>query len=165
MSKTIDDLKTAFAGESQANRRYLAFAQKAEEEGYPEVAKLFRVAADGETVHAFRHFDALKGIGTTQENLRMALEGETNEFTNMYPAMMKEAEAENEKTALDAFEDANTVEKEHAEYYRKALESPSEFRMGKVWVCQHCGHVHIGDEAPDSCPVCGWPKDKFNEIA
>lgn len=164
MSKSTDDLKNAFAGESQANRKYLAFAKKADEEGYAEVAKLFRTAADGETVHAHRHLKAMDGIGTTAENLKAALEGETYEFTEMYPGMIKDAEAENNAKAQDSFEDANTVEKEHGELYKKALENPAEFKLGIVWVCQNCGHVHQGEEAPDVCPVCGAPKTTFKLV-
>jgi rubrerythrin len=164
MSKTLDNLKAAFAGESQANRKYLAFAKKAEEEGYPSVAKLFRVAAEGETVHAHRHLKAMDGIGTTEENLTAALGGETEEFTNMYPAMIKTAGEENEAMAKDAFEDANAVEQEHGKLYKEALADPKAFEIGKVWVCQNCGHVHIGEEAPDACPVCGFPKNKFLEV-
>jgi len=164
MSQSIEDLKTAFAGESQANRKYLAFAKKAEEEGFPAVAKLFRTAAEGETVHAHRHLAAMNGVGTTEENLKAALGGETEEFTNMYPTMMKNAEEESNAVALDSFEDANTIEKEHAELYKKALENPVEFEMGRVWVCQNCGHVHFGDEAPEKCPVCGFPANKFKEV-
>jgi rubrerythrin len=164
MSKSIENLKVAFAGESQANRKYLAFAKKAEEEGLSAVAKLFRVAAEGETVHAHRHLAAMNGVGSTEENLKAALSGETEEFTNMYPEMMKDAEAEDNKVALDAFEDANAVEKEHAELYKKALENPAGFELETVWVCQNCGHVHVGDEAPSNCPICGWPKNKFTKV-
>lgn len=162
--KTLEDLKAAFAGESQANRKYLAFAKKAEEEGYPAVAKLFRVAAEGETRHAMRHFAAMNGVGTTAENLQAAINGETGEFTEMYPAFIKDAESANEAVAQDAFEDANTVEKEHAELYKKALENPAEFELGSVYVCQNCGHVHIGDAAPEKCPVCGYPANQFKAI-
>lgn len=163
--KTTDDLKNAFAGESQANRRYLAFAKKAEEEGYPEVAKLFRTAAEGETRHAMRHLTALKSVGTTAENLKAAIDGETYEFTEMYPGFIKDAEAAGEAVAQDAFEDADTVEKEHAELFKKALENPAEFKLGKVWVCQNCGHIHFGEEPPANCPVCNFPAGQFVEQA
>ena len=162
--KTLKDLKDAFAGESQANRKYLAFAKKADQEGYPEVAKLFRVAAEGETRHAMRHLVAMNGIGTTAENLKAAIDGETYEFTEMYPGFIKDAEAGGEAVAKDAFEDADTVEKEHENLYSKALANPSEFKMGTVWVCQNCGHVHIGDAAPAKCPVCGFPGSQFVEV-
>jgi rubrerythrin len=162
--QTLADLKAAFAGESQANRKYLAFAKKADEEGYPDVAKLFRVAAEGETRHAMRHFTAMNGVGTTAENLKAALDGETYEFTDMYPGFIKTAEAAKEAVALDAFEDADTVEKEHGELYQKALLNPAEFKLGTVWVCQNCGHVHIGDSAPEKCPVCNFPASQFKEV-
>ena len=165
MSKSIEDLKTAFAGESQANRKYLAFAKKADEEGYPEVAKLFRTAAEGETVHAHRHLAAMSGVGTTEENLKTSIKGETYEFTEMYPNMIKNAGEENNSVAQDSFEDADTVEKEHAKLYERALENPKEFVLGDVWVCQNCGHVHEGSEAPDACPVCSFPKKFFKVIS
>jgi rubrerythrin len=162
--KTLADLKAAFAGESQANRKYLAFAKKADEEGFADVAKLFRVAAEGETRHAMRHFTAMNGAGTTAENLKAALDGETYEFTDMYPGFIKDAEAANEAVALDAFEDADAVEKEHGKLYSEALANPAEFKLGKVWVCQNCGHVHIGDAAPEKCEVCGFPGGQFKEV-
>lgn len=161
---TKKDLEAAFAGESQANRRYLAFSKKAEEEGYPVVAKLFRVAAEGETRHAMRHFTALSGVKTTAENLKTAIEGETYEFTDMYPGFIKDAEGAKENVAKDAFEDANTVEKEHAELFSKAASNPAEFKLGRVWVCQNCGHVHFGDEPPEKCPVCSFPGSQFKEV-
>jgi rubrerythrin len=162
--KTLADLKAAFAGESQANRKYLAFAKKADEEGFADVAKLFRVAAEGETRHAMRHLTAMNGVGTTAENLKAALDGETYEFTDMYPGFIKTAEAANEAVALDAFEDADTVEKEHGKLYSEALGNPAEFKLGRVWVCQNCGHVHIGDTAEDKCDVCGFPGSQFKEV-
>jgi rubrerythrin len=141
--KTLTDLKAAFAGESQANRRYLAFAKKADEEGYPDVAKLFRVAAEGETRHAMRHFTAMNGVGTTAENLKAALDGETYEFTDMYPGFIKTAEAANEKVALDAFEDADKVEKEHGELYQKALLDPAAFKLEGAYVCQKLPSLRV----------------------
>ena len=122
---TEENLKAAFAGESQANRKYLAFAKKAEEEGLKQVAKLFRAAADAETVHALSHLRVLKGVKTTEENLQEAIAGETHEFTEMYPKMIEEAEKEGNEQAKISFNKANTVEKTHAELYTKALESYS----------------------------------------
>lgn len=164
MSKTLEDLKAAFAGESQANRKYLAFAKMADEEGYKNVAKLFRVAAEGETVHAHRHLAAMKGVGSTAENIKAAIEGETYEFTEMYPAMIDDAKAEGDAVACDAFEDADTVEKEHAALYQKAAADPAGFELGEVWVCQNCGHVHMGTEVPGQCPVCGFPGTQFKYV-
>lgn len=122
MSKTVENLKDAFAGESQANRKYLAFADKAESEGKPGVAKLFRAAAAAETIHAHAHLRLLKGIGSTEENLKSAIEGETYEFKSMYPEMMKDAEAEGENAVSRYFGFANEAEKIHAELYTAALE-------------------------------------------
>lgn len=163
---TIENLKTAFAGESQANRKYLAFAKKAQEEGFVEVARLFRAAADAETVHAHNHLRVMGGVKTTLENLKTAIAGETDEFMEMYPKMIREAEIEKEDAAKTSFVGANTVEKEHAELYKKALESVKkneDIKKTEIHVCQVCGHTHIGD-APDRCPVCGNPKKMFKKI-
>ncbi len=121
--KTMKNLKDAFAGESQANRKYLAFAIKAEDEGYSQIAKLFRAAADAETVHAHNHLKAMKGIGSTKDNLDKAINGETFEFQEMYPEMIKQAEEENENEARASFNYANKVEKIHAELYKKYLDN------------------------------------------
>jgi rubrerythrin len=164
MANVNEDLTTAFSGESQANRKYLAFAKKAEEEGLNEVARLFRVAAESETVHALKHLNVMGGVKNTAENLKMAFDGETLEFTEMYPGMIANAEAEGNNAAKASFSYANEVEKEHADLYHKAIENPSEFKLGNAWVCQGCGHVHIGDTAPDVCPVCGAPKEMFQEV-
>lgn len=161
-----DNLKAAFAGESQANRKYLAFAKKADEEGFKQVAKLFRAAADAETVHAHNHLRALNGIKTTTENLQEAINGETHEFTEMYPKMIEEAEKEGNELAKISFNKANTVEKTHAELYKKALASVKEnkdLEEKEIYVCQICGHT-IDDNAPDQCPVCNAPKEKFKKV-
>ncbi len=163
MTKTEKNLADAFAGESQANRKYLAFAKKADEENYRDVAKLFRAAAEAETIHALNHLRNMNGVGTTEENLKKAIEGETYEFEKMYPGMIKEAEEENESRAKIGFSQANTVEKEHAELYKKALEGLKEFEISEVWVCEVCGHTHIGPP-PENCPVCGAPKNRFFEV-
>jgi len=120
---TMDNLKAAFAGESQANRKYLAFAKKADEEGFPQIAKLFRAAAEAETVHAHAHLRVLDGVKSTAENLNAAVNGETFEFTNMYPQFIEEAKAEDNKAALISFDNANKVEQVHADLYKKAVES------------------------------------------
>ncbi len=164
MSETKENLKEAFAGESQANRRYLAFAKKAEEEGKTKVAKLFRAAADAETVHALNHLKVL-GIGNTEENLREAIEGETSEFEEMYPVMIEKAEEEGNEEASKIFDRANKVEKIHADLYKKAEEAVKEgkdLKLEEIYVCQVCGNTV--KEVPESCPVCGHSKDYFKKI-
>ena len=159
MSKTEQFLKEAFAGESQANRKYLAFAMKAEEEGFQQVARLFRAAAEAETIHAHNHLRALKGIRSTKENLEEAISGETHEFRNMYPEMIETA-----KEAERTFHYANEVEKIHASLYQHLLNN-----LGKVqenfpyYVCPICGYT-AEREAPANCPVCGTKGDMFRKI-
>jgi rubrerythrin len=163
---TEDNLKAAFAGESQANRKYLAFAKKAEEDGKSQVAKIFRAAADAETVHAHNHLNVLKEVKSTEENLEAAISGETEEFTEMYPKMIQEAKDEGNQEALISFTRANTVEKVHADLYKKALESVKsgeDLESEDVYVCQVCGYTTEGD-APDNCPVCGVTKENFKKI-
>jgi rubrerythrin len=164
MSKTENDLKEAFAGESQANRKYLAFAKKADEEGLPQIAKLFRAAAHSETVHAHNHLKALGGIKSTKENLLAAKEGETYEFTSMYPEFIADAEKEEQKKALNSFKWANEVEKVHAGLYQKALDN---IEKGGVvvdyFVCPFCGYTHEGP-LTGKCPVCGTPGEKFEKF-
>jgi rubrerythrin len=163
---TEDNLKSAFAGESQANRKYLAFAKKADQEDLKQVAKLFRAAADAETVHAHNHLKVLDGIKTTAENLQEAIDGETHEFTEMYPKMIEEAESEGNQAAKISFSKANTVEKTHAGLYQKALESvkqEKDLEEKDIYVCQICGHTVEG-EAPDTCPVCSANKEQFKKI-
>ena len=164
---TSDNLKEAFAGESQANRKYLAFAKKAQEEGYPQVARLFRAAADAETVHAHAHLRVMKGINSTQENLQAAIDGEGHEFKQMYPGFVAEAEKEGNKPAFYSFQNALVVEEIHHGLYTEALESvksDSDMPETKIFVCQVCGNTVRG-QAPDKCPVCGAVKEKFTEIA
>lgn len=165
MSKTTEDLKAAFAGESQVNRKYLAFAQKADEEGHHQVAKLFRAAAHAETVHAMNHFKAMGGIGSTAENLKAAIEGENYESVNMYPAFVADAEAEGEKKALRSFQWALEVEKVHERLYSGALEGlGKEMPEGDYYVCPFCGYTHFG-WAPEKCPICGAAGTKFERIS
>jgi glutamate synthase domain-containing protein 2/rubrerythrin len=164
---TSDNLQAAFAGESQANRKYLAFAAKAEAEGHPQIAKLFRAAAAAETVHAHAHLRVMGGVKDTKQNLQAAIEGEGYEFKEMYPAFIKEAEAEGNKAAVISFRNANAVEKTHYELYSKALEAleaGKDLTPASIYVCDVCGHTHVGG-APDKCPVCGAPKSKFKEVA
>ena len=164
MSKTEDNLKEAFAGESQANRKYLAFAKHADKEGYPQAAKLFRAAAEAETVHAHAHLRALKGINSTAENLKEAIEGEIHEFKEMYPQMIENAQAEGKKVAERSFRFANEVEEIHAGLYQEALDSldnPGDIEC--YYVCQVCGYT-VADSAPDACPVCGAKPNAFSRI-
>jgi rubrerythrin len=164
MSQTTKNLQEAFAGESQANRKYLAFAKKADQEGYPQVAKLFRAAAEAETVHAHAHLRVLKGIKSTAENLKEAIAGETHEFKSMYPAMIDAAKSESEKAAERSFTFANEVEKIHADLYQKALDSlddPDE--VESYYVCSVCGYT-CENEAPDTCPVCNANKKAFFRV-
>jgi len=164
MSKTEGFLKEAFAGESQANRKYLAFAAKADQEGFPQVARLFRVAAEAETVHAHSHLRALNGIRSTKENLLEAIAGETHEFKKMYPEMIEAAKAEGQKVAERSFSYANSVEKVHAQLYQNILDG-----LGKpqenypYYVCPVCGFT-AEKHAPENCPVCGTKGAMFKRI-
>jgi rubrerythrin len=165
MSKTLQNLKDAFAGESQANRKYLAFAQKAADEGFPQVARLFRAAAEAETIHAHNHLRAMNGIQTTRANLQEAVSGETHEFTNMYPQMIADAEAENDAGALRSFNWANAVEKTHAGLYQKLLDNLDKDQDEyPYWVCPVCGHT-AENEPPERCPVCNAKGDRFLKIS
>jgi rubrerythrin len=163
-ANSIENLKEAFAGESQANRRYLAFAKKAEGEGYPQIARLFRAAAEAETVHAHNHLRALKGIRSTKENVQEAINGETHEFKKMYPEMIEKAKAEKNDEALRSFDYANQVEKIHAALYTKALENLGKNEIVDYYVCPVCGNT-VEKAAPDKCPICSTPGSKFMKIA
>lgn len=163
---TEKNLKEAFAGESQANRMYLAFAQKAESDGYPQIAKLFRAAAAAETVHAHAHFRVMGGVKGTAENLQAAIEGEGYEFRKMYPGFLSAAETEKNAAAAASFRNALAVEKIHHDLYSQALDS---FRKGKdlavkdIFVCGVCGNTVYG-HAQEKCSVCGAPKSKFEKV-
>ena len=163
MSQSEQNLKDAFAGESQANRKYLAFAKQADKEGFAQVAKLFRAAAEAETVHAHTHLRTFGGINSTADNLQEAINGETYEFTSMYPEMIKTAEAEDEKKALRSFSYANEVEKIHAGLYQKALDSIDNSVEADYYVCDVCGYT-CENEAPDVCPVCKSQKKAFFKV-
>lgn len=163
MSKSDKNLAEAFAGESQANRKYLAFAKKAEEEGFAQVARLFRAAAAAETVHAHAHLRVLGGIKNTEENLKEAIGGETHEFTSMYPQMIEDAKGEGNKAAQISFQFANEVEKIHAALYEKALAAMGDLGETSYYVCDVCGNTVEGG-APDKCPICGVDKSHFMEI-
>lgn len=163
MSQTEQNLKEAFAGESQANRKYLAFAKKADKEGYPQAAKLFRAAAEAETVHAHAHLRVLKGVGSTAENLKEAIAGETHEFKSMYPGMIATAQSEGNKAAERSFDYANQVEKIHADLYQKALENLENLDDVDIHVCSVCGYTVEG-EPPDTCPVCNAKGKAFFKV-
>ena len=164
VTRTEQNLWVAFAGESQANRKYLAYAKQADAEGHKAVAALFRAAAEAETVHAHAHLRVLGKVKDTATNLKDAIEGETYEFTTMYPKMIEEATAEGNKAALRSFTNANTVEHTHAALFTKALELLESPREAVYWVCEICGHTHEGDEAPENCPVCGALMKAFKKI-
>lgn len=166
MSKSVENLKGAFAGESQANRRYLAFARKAEEEGFSQVAKLFRAAAEAETIHALNHVSIMGEVKSTAENLATAVSGETFEFKTMYPEYLATAKKEGNQQATWSFNVANKVEQIHAGLFSKAAEalrSSKELPSIDYYVCGTCGNTVEG-EPPEKCPVCGAPKIKFFKV-
>jgi len=164
---TIDNLQSAFAGESQANRKYLAFAKKAKAEGYEQIAKLFRATAAAETIHAHTHLRAMGGVKSTQQNLQEAVSGEKYEFQKMYPEFVAQAEAEGNKTALLSFKNAMAVEQVHFSLYNSAMETlkkDEDLPAAKIYVCSVCGNTVL-DETPDKCPVCNAGKSAFEEVA
>jgi len=164
MSKTEDALKEAFAGESQANRKYLAFAAKADQEGFAQAARLFRAAAEAETIHAHAHLKALKGIRSTKENLQEAVAGETHEFKIMYPAMIEAAKVEGHKEAERSFVFANEVEKIHAGLYQRMLDHLDGAKETySYYICPVCGYT-AEKEAPETCPVCGAKSKMFKKV-
>lgn len=163
---TAENLKEAFAGESQANRRYLAFAKKADKDGLPQIAKLFRAAAAAETVHAHAHLRAMGEVKETGENLQAAIQGEGAEFQQMYPKFLAEAEKEGVSAAAMSFRYALAVEEVHHGLYTKALETlkaGGDMASAPISVCSVCGNTFVGD-APDKCPICGTPKKLFWDI-
>jgi len=164
--KTEKNLQEAFAGESQANRRYLFFAEKADKEGYPQVARLFRAAAEAETVHARNHFNAMDAVGTTKENVMAGAVGEHYEFTRMYPVFIDQAEQEQNERAERTFLYANAVEQVHHRHFEAVLKALNEGKSLKdepYFVCQVCGNTVPG-EAPEKCPVCGAPAKSFKKV-
>ena len=155
----------AFAGESQANRKYAHFADKAADEGFKNIAKLFKAASEAEAFHAKRLLKTGGVTGTTVENLQSAVQGETHEFTEMYPAFIEEAEKEGNQSALNAFTLANEAEKAHHGLYEKALaavEQGQDYPADSFYLCPVCGYVHE-NEAPDRCPICGAPGSAFKQ--
>ncbi|GFH63455.1 MAG: rubrerythrin (NADH peroxidase) [Candidatus Desulfovibrio kirbyi] len=162
MSKTKENLMAAFAGESQANRKYLAYAKAADDEGLPQVAKLFRAAAAAETIHAHAHLKNAGKIGNTAANLKDALDGENYEFVKMYPGMIKDAKDEGENAIAKYFEYACNVEKAHAGLYKKAVDNPKGLTATDYYVCKVCGYTHEGP--CNSCPVCGAAAAAFFKV-
>jgi rubrerythrin len=163
---TKRNLKEAFAGESQANRRYLAYAQKALEEGLPKIARLFRAVAESETIHALNHLRALGEIKSTLENIEEAWKGEKDEYSSMYPMFMDQAKRDASNEGLRTFFWANEAEKVHGGFYEKALaalKQGKDLDMGDPYICKVCGYTVEGT-VPDKCPVCGAGKDKFELI-
>ena len=164
MATTLENVKEAFAGESQASQKYQAFAKKAERDGFPNVAKLFLTASAAEKIHAEGHLRAMDGIGSTEENLQAAIEGETDEFTNMYPPMIEQAEAEGHK-AQRMFKYASSAEAVHAKIYKMALEAiqNGEDFAAEFYLCPVCGHIELG-APPENCPICGVKGEKFMQV-
>jgi rubrerythrin len=167
MGKTDGNLKDAFAGESQANRRYMAFARKAEEEGFSQVAKLFRAAAEAETIHALNHLGTMGEIKSTTENIEAAVAGETYEFKKMYPDYLDVAKQERNRQAAWSFDIASKVEQIHAGLFSKAsgkLKNEEDMPQVDYYVCSVCGNT-VEDKAPEKCPICGAPKSSFFKVA
>ncbi len=165
MATTLDNLQEAFAGESQANRKYMAFAQQAEKDGFVNVARLFRTTAEAETIHAMAHLAAMNGIGTTAENLQAAINGETYEYKEMYPPMVRQAEADGHK-AKRMFAFAVKAEEVHAKLYQMALEAVKagkDLTETEFYLCPICGHIELG-RPPASCPICGMKGEKFVQV-
>jgi len=165
MTNTQDNLKEAFAGESQANQKYRAFAKKAEQEGLPNIARLFRTTAEAERIHAEGELRALDGIGSTTENLQVAIDGETYEYTEMYPPMLEQAEADAHK-AKRIFAYAVKSEEVHARLYKLALEAAQrgeDLAETKFYLCPICGQIEFGSP-PESCPICGAKSAKFIQV-
>ncbi|MAG14656.1 MAG: rubrerythrin [Dehalococcoidales bacterium] len=166
MGNTQENLKAAFAGESQANRRYLYSAEQADKDGHRQIARLFRAIAEAETVHARNHIRTLGEIKSTKENLEAAIGGELYEFTTMYPEFIEQAKAEGSKGAEVVLDYANKVEKIHHTLYEKALNALEEGQSLEdkpYFICQVCGYT-VAEEAPGKCPICQAPQEKFRRI-
>lgn len=163
---TMENLKSTFAGESQAHMRYTIFADKAEEEGFKNIARLFRAIAFAERIHAFNHLNTLNGINLTVDNLKVAIEGERYEVNEMYPAYNAVAELQDEKKAIKSIKYALEAEKIHEALYSEAKESAKagkDLEIGEINICPVCGHTVVG-KAPDRCPICGVLGDKFRKF-
>ncbi len=163
MSKTMEGLKASFAGESQANRKYLAFAEKADKEGFPQAAKLFRAAAAAETIHAMSHLRTMGGIKSTAENLEEAAGGEHYEWVSMYPDFIKDAEAEGQKAAVLSFKKAMDAEAVHEKLYREMIADLQKGGAFDYYLCPVCGYIEKGS-APEKCPLCGAPGERFEKF-
>jgi rubrerythrin len=164
--QTKKNLKEAFAGESQANRKYLAFANKADQEGYPNIARMFRTIAESETIHAHNHLETLGGISSTLENVQEAWQGERDEYNSMYPMFMDQAKRDGNNQALSTFFWANEAEKTHADFYdraAKALKEGGDLDLKELYICSVCGYTVEG-EPPGKCPICGYGKEKFKTV-
>ena len=165
MASTQDNMKVAFAGESQANQKYLAFARKAEQDGFPNVAKLFRTTAEAERIHAEGHFKAMEGVASTAANLQAAIGGETYEFAEMYPPMLDQAKRDSHKAAR-MFGYATEAEAVHAKLYAMALEAVKngkDLSVGEIYLCPVCGHIEFGTP-PEKCPICGTLASKYVKL-
>ena len=165
MATTRENLKEAFAGESQANQKYRAFAKKAERDGFPNIAKLFLTAAEAERIHAEGHLTSLEEIGSTVENLKAAVAGETYEFTKMYPPMLELAATENHK-AKRMFGYAVKAEEVHAQLYKLALEAAEQgkdLNVSEIYLCPVCGHIEFG-KPENNCPICGTFAGKYIRV-
>ncbi len=163
---TAENLRAAFAGESQANRKYLAFAKKADAEGQPQVARLFRAAAAAETIHAHAHLRVMGGVKSTAENLQAAIEGEGHEYKEMYPEFVSQAEGEGNRAAATTFRNAQEVEQIHHGLYGQALaavQAGKDLPAASIWVCDVCGNTVVG-EPPDRCPICGAKRERFFQV-
>ena len=163
---TIENAKEAFAGESQANRKYMAFSEKAAAEGFNNVATLYKAASEAEAIHAKKLLKVLNAIESTQKNLETSIAGETHEFTHMYPEFIKVAETEGKSDALLAFTHAMKAEQVHATLYKKALDmvkSGKDIGREKIFLCPVCGNIEVG-KVPDKCPICGVFGKQFREI-
>ncbi len=165
MATTKENLQEAFAGESQAFQKYTNFADRAEKDGFPNVARLFRTAAQAERIHAGGHFAALEGVGSTAENLQAAIDGETYEYTEMYPPMLEQAQADKHQ-AIRMFAMAVKAEEVHANLYKAALEAVkagNDLEVTEFYLCPVCGHIEFGSP-PDKCPICGTPAERFELV-
>lgn len=166
MDKTEENIREAFIGESQARSKYELFSMKAEEEGRHQIAKLFRATALAEKIHARNHFNAMGGLGSTVDNLEDAIQGENYEYTQMYPKFIKDAKEDKAVRSLRSLEMASNVEEVHEGLYENALEvaeKGGDLEEESIYVCQVCGNTEMGD-APDECPICGAPREKFDEV-
>lgn len=165
MTQTSNNLKEAFAGESQASQKYLAFARRAGKDGYRNIAALFRTAAEAERIHAEGHLGAMDGIGSTAQNLAAAIQGETYEYTRMYPPMLKQAEADGHK-AKRMFDYAAKAEAVHAQLYQLALEAVQkgqDLPEAKIYLCPVCGHIEFGTP-PQHCPICNTKGSAYIQV-